>query len=59
MAYFKPDREDFNYLRHMILIGGNTDQAWKKEDFSCYVTHLNPDGNPDDWMFDTFTFWHF
>jgi len=43
----------------MILIGGNTDQAWKKEDFSCYVTHLNPDGNPDDWMFDTFTFWHF
>ncbi len=59
MAYFKPGREDFNYLRHLILVGGNTREVWTKGDFSHYVTHLNEYGEADDWMFDTFTFWHF
>lgn len=59
MAYFKPDRKDFNHMRHLILVGGNTDEAWTKEDFAHYVTHLDRDGQPDDWMFDTFAFWHF
>jgi hypothetical protein len=59
MAYFEPGREDFNYLRHLILVGGNTGEAWTKDDFSRYVTHLDSYGEADDWMFDTFAFWHF
>lgn len=59
MAYFKPGKKDFNYLRHLILVGGNTDEACTKNDFSRYVTHLDSEGEPDDWMFDTFAFWHF
>lgn len=59
MAYFEPGREDFNYLRHLILVGGDTREAWTKKDFAHYLTHLDADGEPDDWMFDTFALWHF
>lgn len=59
MPYFSPNQKEFNYLKHMILVGGNVDNSWDKDDFLHYVTHLNEDKNPDDWMFDTFAFWHF
>lgn len=59
MPYFAPGNPDFNYLRHMVLVGGNMTHEWRKEDFMHYVTHLSSNGQPDDWMFDTFTLWHF
>lgn len=59
MAYFPPNDPDFNYLKHLILVGGTSDNPWHKEDFTPYVTHLSEEEVADDWMFDTFAFWHF
>ncbi|MFT4416478.1 DUF4855 domain-containing protein [Fredinandcohnia humi] len=59
MPYFKPNQPEFNFLKHMILVGGNVDNPWNKDDFRHYVTHVNEHLQSDDWMFDTFAFWHF
>lgn len=59
MPYFRPNQKEFNYLKHMILVGGNVDHPWSKDDFLHYVTHLDEGRVSDDWMFDTFAFWHF
>ena len=59
MPYFQPNQEAFNFLKHMILVGGNVDNPWGKDDFLHYVTHLDKQGKSDDWMFDSFAFWHF
>lgn len=59
MAYFQPGKPDFNYMSHLILVGGNRLDPWTQKEFHPYVAHLNEHGKPDDWMFDTFIFWHY
>ena len=58
MTYFHPGRKDYNYMKQFILVGGKTSDTWGKDAFSRYVTHLDAGGQADDWMFDTFAFWH-
>ena len=54
MAYFPQGQAEFNFLRHMILMYGNAGTPWQQADIRPYVAHLDRQGTPDDWLFDTF-----
>ncbi len=56
MSYFPPNHEEFNYLRHLILMYGNATTPWREEDLQYYAAHLNHDDTPDDWLYDSFLF---
>ncbi len=56
MSYLPPAAEQFNYLRHLILLYGNAARPWTEEELLYYVVHLDRHGNPDDWFFDSFLF---
>lgn len=56
MAYFPPNEPSFNFLRHMMLMYGDTRRPWTMDEMQYYVAHLNGEGVPDDWLFDAFLF---
>lgn len=54
MAYFAPNQPEFNYLKHMFLIGWESQQLIEPDEILYYVAHVNDDGKVDDWFFDSF-----
>lgn len=56
MSYLKQDLIEYNYLKHLVLIYGDGRRLWTPEELKYYVAHLQPDGKPDDWLFDSFLF---
>ncbi len=54
MPYFAPNQPEFNYLRHLQLMACDPRQPMTEEQWSYYVSHIAPDGHPDDWFFDSF-----
>lgn len=56
MGYLRPHQEEFNYLRHLILMYGHDSESWSENDLRFYVTHINRDGSADDWFYDSFLF---
>lgn len=56
MPYFPQGHTDFNYLRHLILMYGDARRPWRQEDLRYYVAHLDRNGRPDDWLYDSFLF---
>ncbi len=56
MSYLKPDQPEYNHLRHLVLLYGAAGRPWTKEELKYYVAHLDSDGRPDDWFYDSFLF---
>jgi hypothetical protein len=56
MAYFPQNDPQFNHLRHLMLMYGNAKRPWTTKELRYSVAHLNPEGTPDDWLFDSFLF---
>ncbi len=54
MPYFPPNLPEYNHLRHLYLLGWHPEKPITEEDLSCYVAHLTPKGELDDWFFDSF-----
>ena len=56
MSYLKQGLPEFNHLRHLALLYGDSKKKWTKEELKYYVAHLGVDGKADDWFFDSFLF---
>lgn len=56
MSYLMQNIPEFNYLKHIVLLYGDANQPWTGERLRYYVAHLDRNGNPDDWLFDSFLF---
>ena len=56
MPYFPPSQPEFNGLRHLILMYGDSSRPWSERELRHSVAHLAADGRPDDWLFDSVLF---
>lgn len=56
MPYSKQDLIEFNHLRHLVLLYGDSKRPWTNEQLKYYAAHLGSDGKADDWFFDSFLF---
>lgn len=59
LGYQPPNQAANAYLNDIVIIYGNGNNPqcdWSADDFSHLVTHLNAQGDPDDWFFDGFLF---
>lgn len=53
MGWYPQNDPQMGYLRHLVLLYG-TD--WTPEKLRYYAAHMDPQGRPDDWLFDSFLF---
>lgn len=56
MPYFPQRLEEFNFLRHLMLMYGNAKTPWRSDELRYYVAHFDHTNKPDDWLFDSFLF---
>jgi len=56
MGYLPQGSSEFNFLKHLILLYGNAQRPWTVKDLKYYVAHLDADGLPDDWLYDSILF---
>lgn len=56
MPYFPQSHPEFNFLRHLLLLYGDARQPWTEKRLLHSVVHLDSQGRPDDWLFDSFLF---
>lgn len=56
MAYFPQSHPEFNGLRHLLLLYGDAQRPWTPGQLLHAAAHLDADGRPDDWLFDSFLF---
>ncbi len=54
MAYYPQNHPEMGHLRHMVLLYGDRKETWSPDSLRYYVTHLDQQGQPDDWLFDSF-----
>lgn len=54
MAYFPQNHPEMGHLRHIALLYGERKSDWSPKRFRYYAAHLDPQGRPDDWLFDSF-----
>ncbi len=56
MPYFPQSHPDYNGLRHLLLLYGDAGRPWTEDSLRHSVVHLDQQGKPDDWFFDSFLF---
>jgi len=56
MAYFPQGNPNMGYLRHLVLLYGDRKETWTPARLRYYLAHLDRNGRPDDWLFDSFLF---
>lgn len=54
MTYFAPNQPEYNYLKHMLLVGWDGRDQMDESAFEHSVAHHNAAGQPDGWFFDSF-----
>ena len=54
MPYLEQDLPEFNHLKHLVLLYGDSRKPWTRESLKHYIVHFGSDNKPDDWFFDSF-----
>lgn len=55
-SYLQQNLPEFNYLKHLVLMYGDSRSPWTQEQLGYYVAHHGEDDKPDGWLFDSFLF---
>lgn len=53
MAWYPQNDPAMGHLKHLVLLYGREQSV---ERLRYYAAHMDPDGKPDDWLFDSFLF---
>lgn len=53
MGYFPQNAPGFNGMRHTMLVYGNAKHPLVQDELVYSLAHLDEEGIPDDWLFDT------
>jgi glucokinase-like ROK family protein len=56
MPYFPQSAPEMGHLRHLLLLYGDAQRPWTEEELLYSVAHVDREGRPDDWLFDSFLF---
>lgn len=54
MPYFPPNQPDFNFLRHLQLMGLDSEGPITEKELAYYVAHFTESCEPEDWFYDSF-----